>query len=413
MSHGSRVLESCGSVTESDLVPFPVDPARFGYTASEGLSMRRTGIKIGRVFGIPIYVHLSWFLIFALITYSLGDEFGVRYPQWTSRQLWSLGLLTSVLFFGSVLFHELSHSIVARHYRIPVASITLFFFGGIARITRDPDRAGQEFLIAEAGPASSYLLTGAFGILAVSTPNGSMLNALTTWLAWTNLGLATFNLLPGFPLDGGRIFRSIIWGITKNYSRSTRIAARIGQAIAYGMMALGAYWAFVAHSSVNGIWFIFLGWFLLTAARQSYSQIATQGALQGLRAADVMTSEMPTVGRDLSLEEYAREASRTGRRAHLVVSDGRLLGLMRIEALQAVPRQDWPSTSVQAAMISREQLPWTAPEEPVLSVLERMRSANVDQLAVITGDSVVGLVTRDSILRVVQARSELGHVTGN
>ena len=375
--------------------------------------MRRTGIKIGRVFGIPIYVHLSWFLIFALITYSLGDEFGVRYPQWTSRQLWSLGLLTSVLFFGSVLFHELSHSIVARHYRIPVASITLFFFGGIARITRDPDRAGQEFLIAAAGPASSYLLTGAFGILAVSTPNGSMLNALTTWLAWTNLGLATFNLLPGFPLDGGRIFRSIIWGITKNYSRSTRIAARIGQAIAYGMMALGAYWAFVAHSSVNGIWFIFLGWFLLTAARQSYSQIATQGALQGLRAADVMTSEMPTVGRDLSLEEYAREASRTGRRAHLVVSDGRLLGLMRIEALQAVPRQDWPSTSVQAAMISREQLPWTAPEEPVLSVLERMRSANVDQLAVITGDSVVGLVTRDSILRVVEARSELGHVTGS
>jgi Zn-dependent protease/predicted transcriptional regulator len=375
--------------------------------------MRRTGIKIGRVFGIPIYVHLSWFLIFALITYSLGDEFGARYPQWSSRQLWSLGLLTSLLFFGSVLFHELSHSAVARHYRIPVASVTLFFFGGIASITRDPDRAGQEFLIAAAGPASSYVLAGAFGLLAFSTPEGTMTNALATWLAWTNLGLATFNLLPGFPLDGGRVFRSIVWGITKNYSRSTRIAARIGQAIAYGMMALGAYMAFVAHASVNGIWFIFLGWFLLTAARQSYAQIATQGALQGLRAADVMTSEMPTVGRDLSLQEYAQEASRTGRRAHLVVSDGRLVGLMRLEALQTVPREEWPTTSVQAAMISRERLPWTAPEEPVLSVLERMRSANVDQLAVIRGDNVVGLVTRDSILRVVQARSELGHVTGN
>ncbi len=374
--------------------------------------MRRTGIKIGRVFGIPIYVHLSWFLIFALITYSLGDEFGARYPQWSSRQLWSLGLLTSLLFFGSVLFHELSHSAVARHYRIPVASVTLFFFGGIASITRDPDRAGQEFLIAAAGPASSYVLAGAFGLLAFSTPEGTMTNALATWLAWTNLGLATFNLLPGFPLDGGRVFRSIIWGITKNYSRSTRIAARIGQAIAYGMMALGAYMAFVAHAGVNGVWFIFLGWFLLTAARQSYAQIATQGALQGLRAADVMTSEMPTVGRDLSLQEYAQEASRTGRRAHLVVSDGRLVGLMRLEALQTVPREEWPTTSVQAAMISRERLPWTAPEEPVLSVLERMRSANVDQLAVIRGDNVVGLVTSDSILRVVQARNELGHVTG-
>src|SRR5579864_1604978 len=230
--------------------------------------MRRSGIKIGRVFGIPIFLHLSWILIFGLITYSLVDEFGTRYPQWVGAQLWGLGLITSLLFFGSVLFHELSHSAVARHYRIPVASITLFFFGGIASITRDPDSAGQEFLMAAAGPASSYVLAGAFWLLAQATPNDSMPNALATWLAGTNALLATFNLLPGFPLDGGRIFRSIIWGITKNYSRSTRIAARIGQAIAYGMMALGVWLAFWVHSSVNGVWFVFLGWFLLTAARQ-------------------------------------------------------------------------------------------------------------------------------------------------
>jgi len=267
--------------------------------------------------------------------------------------------------------------------------------------------------MAAAGPASSYVLAGAFYLLALATPRDSMPNALATWLAGTNALLATFNLLPGFPLDGGRVFRSIIWGITKNYSRSTRIASRVGQAIAYAMMAFGLYLAFAVHSSVNGVWFIFLGWFLLTAARQSYAQVEAQGALQGLRAADVMTSEMPTVARDLSLEEYAQEASRTGRRAHLVVSDGKLVGLMRIEALQAVPRDEWSSTSVQAVMIPREKLPWTAPDEPVLSVLERMRTANVDQLAVVRGDNVVGLVTRDSILRVVQARTELGHVTGS
>jgi Zn-dependent protease/predicted transcriptional regulator len=375
--------------------------------------MRRSGIKIGRVFGIPIYLHLSWILIFGLITYSLVDEFGARYPQWSSRQLWSLGVLTSLLFFGSVLFHELSHSVVARYYRIPVASITLFFFGGIASITRDPERPGQEFLMAAAGPASSYVLAGAFWLLALATPTDSMPNVLANWLAGTNALLATFNLLPGFPLDGGRVFRSIVWGITKNYSRSTRIASRVGQAIAYAMMAFGLYMAFALHSSVNGVWFVFLGWFLLTAARQSYQQVEAQGALQGLRAADVMTSDMPTVGRDLSLDEYSREVSRTGRRAHLVVSDGKLAGLMRVEILQAVPREDWPSTSVQAVMIPREKLPWTAPDEPVLSVLERMRSANVDQLAVIREDNVVGLVTRDSILRVVQARTELGHVTGS
>jgi predicted transcriptional regulator len=179
------------------------------------------------------------------------------------------------------------------------------------------------------------------------------------------------------------------------------------------MMGFGVWLAFRAHSGVNGAWFIFLGWFLLTAARQSYVQVEAQGALQGLRAADVMTSDMPTIGRDLSLEEYANEAARTGQRANLVVSDGRLVGLMRIEALQAVPREEWPYTSVQAVMITREKLPSTTPEEPVLSLLERMRSANVDQLAVITGDNVVGLVTRDSIVRVLQARSELGHATGS
>jgi Zn-dependent protease/predicted transcriptional regulator len=375
--------------------------------------MRRSGIKIGQVFGIPIFLHLSWILIFGLITYSLVDEYGARYPQWTSGQLWSLGLITSLLFFGSVLFHELSHSAVARHYRIPVASITLFFFGGIASITRDPDSAGQEFLMAAAGPASSYVLAGGFWLLARATPNDSMPNALATWLAGTNALLATFNLLPGFPLDGGRVFRSIVWGITKNYSKSTRIASRVGQGIAYAMMAFGLYTALILHSSVNGVWFVFLGWFLLTAARQSYQQVEAQGALQGLRAADVMTSDMPTVARDLSLDEYAREVSRTGRRAHLVVSDNKLVGLMRVEVLQAVPREEWPSTSVQAVMIPREKLAWTAPEEPVLGVLERMRSANVDQLAVIREDNVVGLVTRDSILRVVQARAELGHVTGS
>ena len=375
--------------------------------------MRRSGIKIGQVFGIPIFLHLSWILIFGLITYSLVDEYGARYPQWTSGQLWSLGVITSLLFFGSVLFHELSHSAVARHYRIPVASITLFFFGGIASITRDPDSAGQEFLMAAAGPASSYVLAGAFWLLAQATPNDSMPNALATWLAGTNALLATFNLLPGFPLDGGRVFRSIVWAITKNYSKSTRIASRVGQGIAYAMMAFGLYTAFVLHSSVNGVWFVFLGWFLLTAARQSYQQVEAQGALEGLRAVDVMTSDMPTVARDLSLDEYAREVSRTGRRAHLVVSDNKLVGLMRVEVLQAVPREEWPSTSVQAVMIPREKLAWTAPEEPVLSVLERMRSANVDQLAVIREDNVVGLVTRDSILRVVQARAELGHVTGS
>ena len=286
--------------------------------------MRGAGFKIGRVFGIPIYLHSSWFLIFALITYQFGSEFSSTNPNWTAGQGWSLGLLTSALFFGSVLFHELSHSIVAIRYRLPVSSITLFFFGGVARISREPDRPGQEFLIAAAGPVSSYFLAACFWLLAFYAPQHSMAAELGGQLSWINAMLATFNLVPGFPLDGGRLLRSIIWGITKNYTRATRIAAVGGQMVAYGMMAIGLWIAVQGYLAgrdvIGGLWWVFIGWFLLTVARQSYAQVAARGALEGLRVSDIMTSDMATVQRDISLEEYAREVARTGRRAHLVMS---------------------------------------------------------------------------------------------
>ncbi len=376
---------------------------------------RSAGLKIGRVLGIPIYLHSSWFLIFALITYSYASELALTHAQWSDSQRWSVGILASLLFFSSLLFHELSHSVVAMHYRIPVASITLFVFGGVARITREPDSAGQEFQIAAAGPLSSYLLSGGFFLLAALTPHGTVLNTLGITLGAINVGLATFNLLPGFPLDGGRIFRSIVWGITKNYTRSTRIAARGGQVIAYAMMGLGILTALGVrpwpwHDAVGGLWLAFIGWYLLTTARQSYVQVEAHGALEGLRVADIMTAELPSVARDLTLEEYGQEVARTGRRAHLVISDGQLAGLMTIETLQAVPRDEWDTTSVQAVMLSRDGLQWATPEEPALELLERMRSANVDEMAVVNGGNLVGLVTRDSITRVVQARMDPGHL---
>lgn len=374
---------------------------------------RGSGLRIGRVLGIPIYLHSSWFLIFALITYSYAT--GLNNDSWSVAQRWTVGLLVSLFFFSSLLFHELSHSMVAKRYRIPVASITLFIFGGIASITREPERAGQEFQIAAAGPLSSYLLSAGFFLVAAFTAANSAANEIASTLGWINLGLATFNLLPGFPLDGGRIFRSIVWGITKDYSRSTRIAARSGQGIAYAMMGGGLLYAIHAYSSggdfVNGLWLTFIGWYLLTAARQSYVQVEAHGALEGLHAADVMTSELPSVKRDMTLEEYAEEAARTGRRAHLVVSDGQLAGLMTVQALQSVPREEWNMTSVQAAMLSRDGLQMASPDEPALQLLERMRKANVDEMAVVTGGNLVGLITRDSILRVVQARIDLRHLT--
>jgi Zn-dependent protease/predicted transcriptional regulator len=375
---------------------------------------RASGLRIGRVFGIPIYIHPSWFVIFALITFSLATQFTQQHPRWSHAQHWSLGILTSLLFFGSVVFHELAHSAVATRYRIPVASITLFVFGGIARIGREPDSAKQEFNIAIAGPLSSYFLSGVFWLLLRLFPQSEMFGALAFWLAWVNFGLATFNLMPGFPLDGGRIFRALVWGLTHSYERATRLAAGSGRLIAYAMIVFGA-WHALTGDFIGGLWIAFIGWFLLTAAQESVSQAAIRTALAGLRASDVMSHEIPAVGRETSLDEYGQQVLRTGRRCHLVLSDGQLLGLMNVHALNSVPREQWPGTSVQAAMIPRDRLLWAAPDQPLLPLLERMLAADVNQVPVVTGsvddvsgDRVVGMVTRDSILRVIQTHIEVG-----
>src|SRR6202011_298997 len=216
----------------------------------------KSGFRIGSILGIPIYLHASWLLIFGLITYSLGEQFTQSHPQWSSTEHWTVGVLTSLLFFASVLFHELSHSVVAMHYKIRVASITLFVFGGVARIGREPAKAMQEFNIAIAGPLASLFLAFAFYSLTQFFPYAQMTGALAVWLWQTNAALALFNLLPGFPLDGGRIFRAIVWGVTKDFSRATKIAGTSGKIVAYGMILFGAGYA-MRGQWTSGLWLAF------------------------------------------------------------------------------------------------------------------------------------------------------------
>lgn len=366
-----------------------------------------SGLRIGSVLGIPIYLHASWFIIFALITFSLVHYAGQQQPELSALLRLVLGVSTSLLFFGSILFHELAHSVVALHYRIPVISITLFVFGGLARIGREPTRAIQEFNIAVAGPISSFLLAGLFYVLYVLAAGMGTVAALCGWLALINFVLATFNLIPGFPLDGGRILRAAVWAWTGSYVRATRFASRSGQFFAY-LLILGGILVGFQVNLISGLWLAFIGWFLLTAAQESYAQVALRDSLRGLRAADVMTQELPVVPRELTLEEYVQELLRTGRRCHLVTGDGQLVGLMTVHALNRVPREDWARTSVQAAMLPRDRIYMTAPEEPVLAILERMQTEDVNQMPVVAGDRVVGLISRDTILRVLQTRLELG-----
>jgi len=379
------------------------------------------GIRIGRILGIPIFLDLSWILVFGLITFSQSSFFAQQHPHWTGPQHWALGVVTSILFFSSVVFHELAHSVVAQHYKIKVLSITLFLFGGLARIARDPSEPVQEFNIAIAGPLASGFLAGVFYGVTLLFLDSEMLGAVASQLALTNGMLALFNLLPGFPLDGGRVFRAMVWGATKDFAKSTRVAAASGRLIAFIMIGSGIFSVFGGSLGVvldqyigrlGGIWLAFIGWFLLNAAQASVAQVTIQEMLAGLCASDVMNQEVPIIPANMSLEEYSGEVLRTGRRVHLVTMDDRLVGLMNVGALSHVPREDWNMNSVQAVMVPREKILWAAPEEPLQKLLERLIAADVNQMPVVTqleeGAHIVGMVTREAILRVIQTRSELG-----
>ena len=373
-----------------------------------------SGLKIGRILGIPIYIHTSWIFIFGFITWSLAVQYTQAHPHWSTAQHWTTGVLTSLLFFASVLFHELSHSVVAQHYKIRVISITLFLFGGVARIAREPAKPSQEFNIAIAGPLASGLLAVVFLGITLFYPYEEMTGALAFLLGWTNASLALFNLLPGFPLDGGRIFRAIVWGVTKDYSRATRIAGGSGQLVAYGMIAYGAWRAFHADLVIGG-WLALLGFYLRNAAQESVAQVTIRASLIGLSAGDVMSQDVPIVGGHISLEDYGSEVLRTGRRCHMVVSDNNLAGMMNVHTLNAIPRDEWAHTSVQGVMIPREKILWAGPEEPLQRLLDRLLAADINQMPVVSASEdgsahIIGMITRDSILRVIQTRSELGPV---
>jgi len=370
-----------------------------------------TGLRIGRILGIPLYLHATSFLIFALLTFFLATQILPLQSGATPMQYWILAVGVSIVFFGSLILHELGHSVIALRYKIPVVSITLFFFGGLARIARDPETALQEFNIAIAGPIVSFILGAAFlGIYAIA-PQG-VLQLAALYLSEINLILGAFNLLPGFPMDGGRVLRAIVWGITKNFDRATQIASRSGQVFAYMMIMLGI-WAIMERDSgvsrflggwSGGLWLAFIGWYLLSAAQETYTQVAIRHTLTGLSAADIMSPDVPTVARDISLEDYVHEVLRTGRRCHVVTGNGMAVGLVTLHQVQHFPREEWANTSIQAAMVPQGAIHWVLPNEPVTGVLERMQSEDVNQMPVLQEGHIIGMIARDSILRVIQTR---------
>ncbi|MDZ4854198.1 MAG: site-2 protease family protein [Nitrospirota bacterium] len=370
-----------------------------------GQSVRLTTIR-----GIEVGLHYSWFIIFFLITFSLTTRFASEHPHWTTVEHYTVAIATSLLFFTSILLHELAHSFVALAKGIPVRTITLFAFGGVAQIGREPDRPLTEFQIAIAGPIASALLAAGFWVVAhLAGGQVEHLSALAGWLSSINMMLAVFNLVPGFPLDGGRIFRAVLWYFTGNFSKATRIAAGSGQLVGYGIILGGIWTGLITGSWFSGLWLAFIGWFLLNAAQESVLQVSVQSALSGLVAEDIMTRDCPTVSGRMSLAELVQEhILKTGQRCFVVAEGSRLDGLVTLHQIKGVSQSRWTDVSVEEAMTPLAKLRLVAPETPVLEVLQAMKGEDINQVPVAKGGQLVGMLTRDHILRVLSAKMELG-----
>lgn len=372
--------------------------------------MLKQGIPLGRLFGIHVRLHYSWFIIFVLISWALaGGYFPDAYPEWSLATYWGIGLATSILFFLSVLTHELAHSLVAQGAGIPVRSITLFIFGGVSQITKEPEQPGVEFRVALAGPLTSLVIGGAFwGIGVAARGFSEPLAALALWLGWINVVLAGFNLIPGFPLDGGRVLRSIAWWRTGNLRGATRAASNIGRGVGYLFIFGGIFLIFWGYW-FNGLWIAFIGWFLENAAVGSYRQVAIQDLLRGHTVSEVMTRDCPVVSPRLSVDQLVHDyVLDSGRRCFPVADDSRVLGLVTVHDLKKVPRDLWVTKTVGEAMTPFDRLKWVRPDDDLSSVLQLLTAEDINQLPVVEHDRVVGMVARDNLLSFIHVRGELG-----
>jgi Zn-dependent protease len=366
-------------------------------------------LKVGEIWGIPIALHASWLLVFGLVTWSLAaGYFPSGYPGWTRTAYWLAGALTALAFFLSILVHELGHSKVALRNGIPIRGITLFVFGGVAQISREPGSPAVELRIALAGPLTSLGLAGVFGGIARLTADTVFVAAPAIWLARINFTVALFNLVPGFPLDGGRLLRAVVWRWTGSFHRATRAASVAGRLVALALMGFGVITA-LGGNVLGGMWIVFIGWFLDNAASAAQAQASLQEVLRDVTVVQAMTRECPRVPRDRTLDRLVQEeVLGAGRRCFFVTDDGRLRGLVTLHHVKSVPRERWSAVRAEDVMTGFDQLAMVGPEESMLAALQKMDDANVAQVPVVHGGELLGMIGREHVLRYLRARAELG-----
>ncbi|MGD0131316.1 MAG: site-2 protease family protein [Bryobacteraceae bacterium] len=374
----------------------------------------RSSIRLGKLFGIEIGLHYSWFLIALLITMSLGSQFQASHAEWGTNVIWALSVLTALLFFITLLAHELSHALVARARGLTTKAITLFALGGVAQIEKEPEDAKTEFLVGIVGPLSSAVIgvaslgiAWAVGWHIRATP-GTPLEAMFVWLGYINLSLAAFNMIPGYPLDGGRILRSILWLASRDAVRATERAATVGKVIALLFIALGIF-QFFNGAGFGGLWIAFIGWFLLQAATASASSVALTAGLKGIKVSDVMTADCVTLDGNMNVEQFVENyLLRSGKRCFVVQQNGQVAGLVTAHEIKELERPRWPYTTLADIMRTLDELHTVGPTTPVMEALETMGRDDVNQLPVVSGNHLDGIITRANVLHFLQTRAELG-----
>jgi Zn-dependent protease/CBS domain-containing protein len=372
------------------------------------MSMEQRDARRGfAIAGIPIRIDPSWLLIFALVLWTLSTGYlPSRLPQIPRGQAWLGGLLATACFFASLVFHELAHALVARRAGISVSGIRLFLFGGVSQIGEEPRTPAIELRVALVGPLASFVLAAGFWVASLAFPSEppSVSVAVLQYLAWINAGLGLFNLLPGFPLDGGRVLRALVWRYTGSLQRATHLASNLGRGFALGLMLIGAFQMY-GGALVGGLWFVLIGLFLRSLARAPYQELVLRNALQGVDVAQVMVRTPLRVSPDLTLRALVDERFlRDGVRAYPVCEGERVLGAVSLDQLRAVPAEQLASRRVRDVMTPLEDGLRIAPSDSLLNAIRKMALERLPLLLVMEGERLAGILTRGAVQRVVEVR---------
>ncbi|MHB8104327.1 MAG: CBS domain-containing protein [Dehalococcoidales bacterium] len=369
----------------------------------------KASFKLFRIAGITIGIHYTWIFAIIFFSWTLAQAyFPVLYPNWSTAIYWITGVITALLIFVSILLHELAHSLVANARGIPVHSITLFILGGASNLEEEPQKPASEFVMAIVGPVTSLVLAAAlWGLSFLPTDKTTPLAAVLSYMAIINMYIGVFNLLPGFPMDGGRVLRSIIWGSTGSLTRATDIAGIVGQFFGWAFIGLGVF-LMISVSFINGLWFAFIGWFLNSSADASRKEIALRERLSHIKVKELMNPNIATILPETTVEEMVDSIFRKQHgRAVPVCRDGRPVGIATITDVKKVPQDKWATTPVQQIMTA-EPLYTVNPEDNLNKAMTLIANKDINQVLIDDQGKCAGMLSRADIIRLIQVHTELG-----